>query len=187
METIINDIRHGFRTLLKRPAFTVLAVITLALGVGATTAIFSVVNGLLLRPLPYHDDQRLVTLGQSNRKTGVAREGVSPANFLDWREQARSFAAVAAAEQWGFTLTDYGEPEAMRGSVVTKGFFEILGTNALVGRTLLPEEYEQNAQVVVISHGLWQRRFWRRSADHRTQAHFEQRTYDGRGRDVARV
>ena len=117
----------------------------------------------------------------------MAREGVSPANFLDWREQARSFAAVAAAEQWGFTLTDYGEPEAMRGSVVTKGFFEILGTNALVGRTLLPEEYEQNAQVVVISHGLWQRRFRRRSADHRTQAHFEQRTYDGRGRDVARV
>ncbi len=114
----------------------------------------------MLRPLPYRDDQRLVTLGQSNRKTRVAREGVSPANFLDWREQARSFSAVAAAEQWGFTLTDYGEPEAMRGWVVTKGFFEILGTNALVGRTLLPEDYEQNnAEAVVISHGLWQRRF----------------------------
>jgi putative ABC transport system permease protein len=159
METIISDIRQGIRTLLKRPAFTALAVITLALGIGATTAIFSVVNGLLLRPLPYRDDQRLITLGQSNRKTGVAREGVSPANFLDWREQARSFAGVAAAEQWGFTLTDYGEPEGMKGSVVTKGFFEILGTNALVGRTLLPEDYENNAQVVVISHGLWQRRF----------------------------
>ena len=159
METIFNDIRHGARTLLKRPGFTALAVITLALGIGATTAIFSVVNGLLLRPLPYRDDQRLVTLGQSNRKTGVAREGVSPANFLDWREQARSFAAMAAAEQWGFTLTDYGEPEAMRGFVVTKGFFEILGTNALVGRTLLSEEYDQEAQVVVISNGLWQRRF----------------------------
>ncbi len=159
METIINDIRQGTRTLLKRPAFTALAVITLALGIGATTAIFSVVNGLLLRPLPYRDDQHLVTLGQSNSKTGVAREGVSPANFFDWREQARSFAGVAAAEQWGFTLTDYGEPEGMKGSVVTKGFFEILGTNALVGRTLLPEDYEQNARVVVISHGLWQRRF----------------------------
>lgn len=159
METIINDIRHGTRTLLKRPAFTALAVITLALGIGATTAIFSVVNGLLLRPLPYRDDQRLVTLGQSNRKTGVAREGVSPANFFDWREQARSFSEVAAAEQWGFTLTDYGEPEGMKGSVVTKGFFEILGSNALVGRTLLPEDYENTAPVVVISHGLWQRRF----------------------------
>jgi len=159
METIINDIRHGARTLLKRPAFTALAVITLALGIGATTAIFSVVNGLLLRPLPYRDDQHLVTLGQSNRKTGVAREGVSPANFLDWREQARSFDAVAAAETWGFTLTDYGEPEAIRGSVVTKGFFEILGTTALIGRTLLPEDHEQEKQVVVISHGLWQRRF----------------------------
>jgi putative ABC transport system permease protein len=144
----------------KRPAFTALAVIILALGIGATTAIFSVVYGLLQRPLPYRDDQRIVVLGQSNRRTGALREGVSPANFLDWREQARSFTEVAAAEQWGFTLTDYGEPEAMRGSVVTKGYFEILGTNALVGRTLLPEDYEQNkAQVVVISHGLWQRRF----------------------------
>ncbi|MEK6279148.1 MAG: ABC transporter permease [Acidobacteriota bacterium] len=160
METLIKDIRYGFRALLKQPGFTLVAVITLALGIGATTAIFSVVNGLLLRPLPYRDDQRLVRLGQSNRKTGVAREGVSPANFLDWREQAQSFAGVAAAEQWGFTLTDSGEPEAMRGWVVTKGFFEILGTNALVGRTLLPEDYEQNdAWAVVISHGLWQRRF----------------------------
>jgi len=147
------------RSLLKRRGFTMVAVITLALGIGATTAIFSVVNGLLLRPLPYRDDQRLVMLGQSNRKTGVAREGVSPANFLDWREQARSFSDVAAAETWGFTLTDYGEPEAIRGSVVTKGFFEILGTNPLIGRTLLPEDHEQEKRVVVISHGLWQRRF----------------------------
>lgn len=145
--------------MLKRRGFTMVAVTTLALGIGATTAIFSVVNGFLLRPLPYRDDQRLVMLGQSNRKTGAAREGVSPANFLDWREQARSFSAVAAAEQWGYTLTDYGEPEAMRGWAVTKGFFEILGTNALIGRTLLPEEYEQEKPVVVISHGLWQRRF----------------------------
>ncbi|HEY0430791.1 MAG TPA: ABC transporter permease [Pyrinomonadaceae bacterium] len=159
MQSLLKDFHYGFRSLLKRPGFTLVAVITLALGVGATTAIFSVVNGLLLRPLPYPDDQRLVTLGQSNRKTGVAREGVSPANFLDWREQARSFADVAAAETWGFTLTDYGEPEAIRGSVVTKGFFEILGTNALIGRTLLPEDHEQDRRVVVISHGFWQRRF----------------------------
>jgi putative ABC transport system permease protein len=156
---LLKDLGFGIRSLLKRRGFTMVAVTTLALGIGATTAIFSVVNGLLLRPLPYRDDQRLVMLGQSNRKLGVAREGVSPANFLDWREQARSFTEVAAAEQWGFTLTDYGEPEAMRGWAVTKGFFEILGTNALVGRTLLPEEYEQNKKVVVISYGLWQRRF----------------------------
>ena len=159
MQSLLKDFRYGFRSLLMRPGFTLVAVITLALGIGATTAIFSVVNGLLLRPLPYRDDQRLVTLGQSNRKTGVAREGVSPANFLDWREQARSFADVAAAETWGFTLTNYGEPEAIRGSVVTKGFFEILGTNALIGRTLLAEDHDQERSVVVISHGLWQRRF----------------------------
>ena len=159
MQTLLKDLRFGIRSLLKRRGFTMVAVTTLALGIGATTAIFSVVNGLLLRPLPYRDDQRLVMLGQSNRKTGVTREGVSPANFLDWHEQARSFKGVAAAEQWGFTLTDYGEPEAMRGWVVTKGFFEILGTNALIGRTLLKEEYEQEKPVVVISYGLWQRRF----------------------------
>ncbi len=159
MQTLLKDLRYGIRSLLKRRGFTMVAVTTLALGIGATTAIFSVVNGLLLRPLPYRDDQRLVLLGQNNRKTGVAREGVSPANFLDWREQARSFQGLAAAEQWGFTLTDNGEPEAMRGWVVTKGFFEILGSNALIGRTLLPEEYDQEKPVVVISYGLWQRRF----------------------------
>jgi hypothetical protein len=91
MQMLLKDLRFGMRSLLKRRGFTIVAVITLALGIGATTAIFSVVNGLLLRPLPYRDDQRLVMLGQSNRQTGVAREGVSPANFLDWREQARSF------------------------------------------------------------------------------------------------
>jgi len=169
MQSLFEDLRFGIRGLLKRPGFRSVALITLALGIGATTAIFSVVNGLLLRPLRYRDDQRLVTLGQSNRKIGVAREGVSPANYLDWSEQARSFAGVAAAEQWGFTLTDYGEPEAMRGWLVTKGFFEILGTNALIGRTLLPEEYDQEKPVVVIRpssakpigvcYSLWQRRF----------------------------
>jgi putative ABC transport system permease protein len=159
VQMLLKDLRFGIRSLLKRRGFTLVAVTTLALGIGATTAIFSVVNGLLLRPLPYRDEQRLVMLGQSNRKMGVTREGVSPANFLDWREQARSFASVAAAEQWGYTLTDYGEPEAMRGWAVTKGFFEILGTNALIGRTLLPEEYEQEKKVAVISYGLWQRRF----------------------------
>ena len=159
MQMLLKDIRFGIQSLLKRRGFTIVVVTTLALGIGATTAIFSVVNGLLLRPLPYRDDQRLVMLGQSNRKLAVSREGVSPANFLDWREQARSFQSIAAAEQWGFTLTDYGEPEAMRGWAVTKGFFEILGTNALVGRTIQAEEYEQEKAVVVISHGLWQRRF----------------------------
>ncbi len=157
---VITDCRGGIRLLLKRPGFTFIAVITLAVGIGANTAIFSVVNTLFLGPLPYRDDSHLVALGQSNRRSGVAREGVSPANFFDWRERMRSFEAIAASEQWGFTLTDYGEPEVMRGWVVTKDFFQILGTNAFLGRTLLPEESEQdNAQVVVLSYDLWQRRF----------------------------
>jgi putative ABC transport system permease protein len=160
VQTLWQDLRYGARMLLKRPGLALIAILTLALGIGANTAIFSVVNGLLLRALPYRDEARLVILGQNNRQTGAAREGVSPANFLDWREQARSFEGLAAAEKFGFTLTGDGEPEALRGWVVTKGYFEILGRNALLGRTLLPEEYEQGqAQVVVLSHGLWQRRF----------------------------
>lgn len=160
MQILWQDLRYGVRMLFKHPGFTLIAVVTLALGIGANTAIFSVVNGLFWRALPYRDDARLVTLGQQNRQTGAAREGVSPANFLDWRERAQSFEAIAAAEKFGFTLTGDGEPEALRGWVVTKGFFEILGTNAVVGRTLLPQEYEAgNAQVVVLSHALWQRRF----------------------------
>jgi putative ABC transport system permease protein len=160
MQTLLQDLRYGARMLMKKPGWALIAILTLALGIGANTAIFSVVNGLLLRALPYRDAARLVSLGQSNRQTGAAREGVSPANFLDWREQARSFEGIAAAEQFGFTLTGEGEPEALRGWVVTKGFFDILGTNALLGRTLLPEEYEPGqAQVVVLSHALWQRRF----------------------------
>ena len=131
MQTLLQDLRYGIRSLLKRPGFMVIVTIILALGIGATTAIFSVVNGLLLHPLPYHDDSRLVVLGQTNRKTSVTREGVSPANFLDWREQAHSFSGIAAAEQWGYTLTGDGEPEAMRGWVVTKGFFEIANSQAI--------------------------------------------------------
>ncbi len=160
MQTLWQDLRYGARMLFRQPGFTLIAVVTLALGIGATTALFSFVNGLFWRALPYRDDARLVTLGQSNRQTGVAREGVAPANFLDWRAQAQSFEALAAAEQFGFTLTGVGEPEVFRGWVVTKGFFEILGTTPVAGRTPLPREYEPgNAQVVVLSHGLWQRRF----------------------------
>ena len=160
MQTIWQDVRFGLRGMKRKPGFSVIAVLTLSLGMGATTAIFSVINGLLLRPLPYRDETRLFTLGQSNQKTGATREGVSPANFLDWREQAHSFEAIAGAEQWGFTLTEEGEPEAMRGWVVTPGFFEILGSPPVLGRTLQREDYEPgNEQVVVLSHGLWQRRF----------------------------
>jgi putative ABC transport system permease protein len=146
--------------LLKKPGFTLVAVFTLALGIGANTAIFSVVNGVLLRSLPYRDDERIVTLWQNNLKNGVEREETSPANFLDWREQSQAFETIAAAEPFGFTLLDYGEPETFRGWMVSAGFFDILGTAALHGRTFAAEEYRQgNHQVIVLGYGLWQRRF----------------------------
>ena len=160
MDTLFKDIRYGMRSLLKRPGFTATAVITLALGIGANTAIFSVVNAVLLRPLPYRDAERVATLWQNNVKTGVPRNEVSPANFLDWREQSHSFAAMAGIEPFGFSLADSGEPERFQAWLVTTGFFETLGSNALHGRTFAAEDYELgNEHRIVMSYGLWQRRF----------------------------
>src|SRR6185503_14370704 len=129
METLLRDIRYGARSLLKRPAFTLIAVLTLALGIGANTAIFSVVNTVLLRPLPYRDAQRVVTLWQNNAKAGVVRNDVSPANFLDWQEQSRSFESMAGIEPFGFSMIGNGEPERFGAWLVTAGFFETLATS----------------------------------------------------------
>ena len=109
MQTFWQDLRYGARTLLKKPGFTLIAVITLALGIGANTAIFSVVNGILLRPLPYHEPERIVTL------LNEGRFPVSPANFLDFRANSQSFAQMAAAESWGGALTGADRPEAISG------------------------------------------------------------------------
>jgi putative ABC transport system permease protein len=160
MDTFWQDIRYGIRMLMKKPGFTVVAVMTLALGIGANTAIFSVVNGVLLRPLPYKDAERIMTLWQTNVKSGVAREQVAPANFLDWRERQTSFERMAVIFPWGFDITEQGEPETIRSWAVTEGFFEILGVNALHGRTFRPEEFQPgNERVVVLGSGLWQQRF----------------------------
>ena len=160
MDTLLRDIRHGARSLLKRPAFTLIAVTTLALGIGANTAIFSVVNTVLLRPLPYSDSQRIVTIWQNNTKAGVARNDVSPANFLDWREQNRSFASMSGIEPFGLTMIGNGEPERFPAWLVTDGFFETLGSKPLHGRTFTSADYQPgNERVVVISYALWQRRF----------------------------
>ena len=160
MDTLFQDVRFSLRALLKKKSFAVVAILTLTLGIGATTAIFSVVNGVLLRRLPYRDEARVVTLWQTNLKNGVEREETSPANFLDWRDRVSSCEAIAAAEPFGHSLLDQGEPEAFRSWVVSAGFFDILGVPALYGRTFLPEEYTAGkAQVVVLGYGLWQRRF----------------------------
>ncbi|MGH9834555.1 MAG: ABC transporter permease, partial [Blastocatellia bacterium] len=159
MQTLWQDLRYGARMLLKKPGFTLIAVITLALGIGANTAIFSVVNAVLLQPLPYGDPDRLVWMWGS-RNGG--RASVSPPDFIDYRAQQQRFDHFGAS----FTvaspvnLTGGGEPERLNGRVVTANYFDALGVRPLYGRVFKTEE-EQFGQhrVVVLSYGLWQRRF----------------------------
>ncbi len=160
LEILAQDAGFALRLMRKNLGFTAVAVLTLALGIGANTAIFSVVNGVLLRPFPYKDPEQIVTLWQNDTKAGVERGDVSAANFLDWQEQSQAFEEMAIIEPYGFDYTGQGEPENFRAWLVSNGFFRILGVNPLHGRTFLPEEYRAgNHQVVVLNYGLWQRRF----------------------------
>ena len=158
METLLQDLRYAIRTLRKSPGFTLVAVLTLALGIGANTAIFGVVNSVLLKPLPYADADRILTLWQSDGEQGI--EDVAPANFLDWREQSRSFEAMAAIEPFSVDYVGPDGPEAIRTWLVTEGFLDILRTPALLSRTFRPDEdMEGNERVVVLGYGLWRSRF----------------------------
>jgi putative ABC transport system permease protein len=160
MDTFFQDLRFSLRTLLKRPGFTAVAVLTLALGIGATTAIFSVVNGVLLRPLPFREPERTLVLWENNSRDGIERDDVSPANFLDWRERNGSFEAMAFVNPYSLDYLDGSEPETWQTAMVSEGFFDILGANAIVGRTFTPEEYRTSGiTAVVLTHGLWQRNF----------------------------
>ncbi|HEV3471346.1 MAG TPA: ABC transporter permease [Pyrinomonadaceae bacterium] len=155
-----QDLRYGVRTLLKNPGFTAVAVVALALGIGANTAIFSVVNAVLLRPLPYRDPDRLVMVWEDNTKGGYPRNTPAAANFLDWREQSRVFEGMAAIANQSFALTGAGEPERIDGRRVSASLFPLLGVEPLLGRVFLPEEDQPGAgRAVILSHGLWQRRF----------------------------
>jgi putative ABC transport system permease protein len=160
METLWQDVRYGFRILTRKPGFTLVAIITLALGIGANTAIFSVVNKLLLDRLPYKDPDRIITLWERLSEAAAMQEKVAPANFLDWRERNQVFDQMAAVFPGGFDYTGGTEPESIRGWLVSEGFFEIFGVRALYGRTFDPEEFKPGgSRVVVIGYGLWQRRF----------------------------
>jgi putative ABC transport system permease protein len=158
-ETLAQDIRYGVRMLAKHKAFTSIAVITLALGIGANTAIFSVVNELLLRPLPYRDAERVVTVWEVN-PSGRHQNSTSRANFRAWREQTSSFQHMAAFSDQRQNLTGTGEPEELSVQFVTPEFFKILGVDPIFGRTFLPEDDKGGqSPVAVLSYGLWQRRF----------------------------
>ena len=153
-----QDLRYGARTLLKNPIFTSIAVLTLALGIGANTAIFGLVNTVLLRPLPFAEPEQLVwTWGEFSQGN---RAATSPPDFLDYRAQNRTFVELAALSFSSFNLTGGGEPERVIGARVTANFFQTLGLKPLQGRAFLPEEQEAGrAQVVIISRNLWQRLF----------------------------
>jgi putative ABC transport system permease protein len=156
----LQDVRYGLRMLGKRAAFTALAVLTLALGIGANTAIFSVVYGVLLKPLPFPEPERLVTLWQNDTRNHVERDDLSPPNLVDWQEQSKSFEALAALNPWSHDYTSGDEPATFRSALVTEGFFEILGVKPLVGRTFLPEEYTAGRhRVAVLRYGTWKQKF----------------------------
>jgi putative ABC transport system permease protein len=156
-----NDLRFAIRMLLKNPGFTAVAIITLALGIGANTAIFSIVNEVLLKRLPYKDAERLVVAWEQNPERGWYRNPISAANFLDWRKQNHVFTQMAAADLVGsFNLTGTERPEEIVGQQVTSNLFSLLGVQPMRGRDFLPEEDKPHGPLVVIlSHGLWRRRF----------------------------
>jgi putative ABC transport system permease protein len=146
--------------LLKRPAYTLIAIVTLAVGIGANAAIFSIVQGVLIRSLPYPEPDRIVTLWENNTKENIPQDDVSPANFLDWRERQQVFSDIAFANPNSLDYASGGEPEVIRAAAVSQGFFQVFGAAAFQGRTFLPEEYEPGKnQVVILSYGIWQRRF----------------------------
>src|SRR5712671_4521339 len=166
MGNLLQDIRYGFRRLLKRPGITAIAVVSLGLGIGANTSIFSVVNAVLLRPLPYQDSQRLVVLWETNSQQIAVQmkvqdhNQVAPANFLDWSKQNQVFEEMAAARFLNFNLTGGDRPERIPGAIVTQNLFSVLQVKPALGRGFLPEDAEPSRErVAVLSDGLWQRRF----------------------------
>ncbi len=155
-----QDLRYASRILIKNPGFTSVAVIALALGIGANSAIFSVVNSVLLRPLPYKDPDQLMMVWEDSSRHGYPRDTPAAANFVDWRDQNQTFQGMAAMANRSFNLTGIGDPEKIEGRRVSSTLFPLLGVDPQLGRVFNPEEDQPGAnRVVLLSHILWQRRF----------------------------
>ena len=159
MGTLWQDVRYGARMLAKRKGFTLVAVSALALGVGANTAIFSVVNAVVLRPLPFADPDRLVKIYVTDARRGVTKYPASYLNFADWRAQNTSFEAIAAHASTGAAVRVGELPESVEGVYVSADLFRALGARPLMGRALLPEDEAPGSRVVVVSHEMWRKRF----------------------------
>src|SRR5262245_12968166 len=156
MATLWQDLRYGARMLLKKPGFTLIAVITLALGIGANTAIFSVINGVLLKSMPYHEPERIVLLWGETPSRGEHRSQVSATDVADWRKQNTVFEEVAIYDHWSATLSGEGEAERLSGLQVGDGYFSMMRGRPLLGRVFTPEEQEEGKdRVIVLGYGLW--------------------------------
>jgi len=160
IETLAQDLHYGLRQLRRNSGFTVVAVLTLALGIGANTAIFSVVNTVLLQPLPYRDADRLVMVWGNDRPHGYDTDQVSPPDFRDWQSQNRVFEAMAGSTDVMYTLTGAGEPAPITGYEFSAEYFRVLGVAPLIGRTFAPEEEQEGRNhVAVLGYRLWRSRF----------------------------
>jgi len=161
MQTLWQDLRYGARMLLRKPGFTLIAMITLALAIGANTAIFSVVNAVLLQPYPHIETDRWVYLWERPKLEGLTQVAVSLPNYRDWKQQSRSFTEMALWQSWSFNISGsgVGEPERVRAAVVTTNLFSALNLTPAAGRMLMEEDNRSTERPIVISHSLWQRRF----------------------------
>ena len=157
MNGLMDDIRYGLRMLRKSPGFSAVAILTLALGIGANTAVFSVVNGVLLNSLPFRDPDKLLMLFES--KPNFKEGSISYPNFLDWQRDNRSFSSITAYRPTSFSLTGTGEAEQVRGKMVSSAFFSTLGVNLTMGRMFTAEEDRLGASpVVLVTEGFWKRK-----------------------------
>jgi hypothetical protein len=159
MSTFSRDLKYSLRGLLSSPGYSSIVVTTLALGIGANAAVFSLVDALILRPFPIPDVDRLVMLWETVPSQGEDRERASPANFLDWKEQSAAFDELVALEWWDVSLTGEGDPERLQGTFVSPRFFETLGVAAHLGRSLAADSDSRGARTVVLSYQLFSRRF----------------------------
>ena len=158
LETLTQDLRFAARMLGKNPAFTAVAILTLALGIGGNTAIFSIVNGVLLNPLPFPQPDQLVALHES--KPNFENGSISYPNFLDWRKDNSTFSSMGLSRRWAFSLTGRGDAEQVNANFISAGYFAVLGVHPLYGREFtLAEEKRGAAPVALISEGLWRRKF----------------------------
>jgi putative ABC transport system permease protein len=160
METLIKDLRYGVRNLLKQPAFALISIATLALAIGGNTAMFTVVNAVLLRPLQYSESDRVALIEGVNPPRGITQSAMSVPDFVDWQNQNRAFEKMAGFFPGGFVISNGDETERVRGALVTSDFFNVLRLQALRGRLLQPDDAQTGKDnVAVIGYGLWQRRF----------------------------